>query len=90
MPLDDAVDAPRIHQGFVPDEIRYERGHPPPKSVLAALRARGHKLSAKTAAIGDANSIVVSGGVAYGYADPREGGAALAPTAVRASASGNR
>jgi len=79
MPLDQAVDAARIHQGFVPDEIRYERAHPPPKNVLAELRRRGHRLSAKTAAIGDANTIVVSSGVAYGYADPREGGAALAP-----------
>lgn len=79
MPLDQAVDAPRIHHGFVPDEIRYERGHPPPKRVLAELRRRGHRLSAKTAAIGDANSIVVANGISYGYADPREGGAALAP-----------
>jgi gamma-glutamyltranspeptidase/glutathione hydrolase len=75
--LDLAVDAPRIHQGFVPDEIRYESGRPPPKTVLAALRNRGHKLSAKTATIGAANSIVISDGVAYGYADPREGGAAV-------------
>jgi gamma-glutamyltranspeptidase/glutathione hydrolase len=77
LPLDEAVDAARIHQGFVPDEIRYERGHPPPRAVLAALRHRGHKLSAKTSAMGDANSILVVNGIAHGYADPREGGTAV-------------
>jgi gamma-glutamyltranspeptidase/glutathione hydrolase len=79
MTIDRAVDAPRIHQGFVPDEIRYESGHAPPKSVLAELGRRGHRLTAKTATIGDANSILLENGVAYGYADPREGGLALGP-----------
>lgn len=79
MTLDQAVDAPRIHQGFVPDEIRFEASRPPPESVLAALRRRGHRLSHPTAAFGDANSILFADGVAYGYADPREGGLALAP-----------
>jgi gamma-glutamyltranspeptidase/glutathione hydrolase len=78
MTLDLAVDAPRIHHGFVPDEIRYEGGHPPPASVLAELRRRGHALSSKTFSIGDANSIAVSDGTAYGYADPRGGGLAAA------------
>ena len=78
MPLDEAIDAARIHQGFVPDDIRYERGRPPQASVLTELRRRGHKLSAKTNVMGDANSVLVSNGSAYGYADPREGGAALA------------
>ncbi|HEX4335898.1 MAG TPA: gamma-glutamyltransferase [Polyangiaceae bacterium] len=80
MSIDVAVDAPRIHHGFVPDEIRFESGHPPPKGVLAELARRGHRLSSKTHAIGDANSIAVAGGVAYAYADPRGGGLALAAT----------
>lgn len=78
MTLDRAVDAPRIHQGFVPDEIRYEGGHPPPKAALAELARRGHHLGSKTRSIGDANSIAVADGVAYGYADPRGGGLAAA------------
>jgi gamma-glutamyltranspeptidase / glutathione hydrolase len=78
MSLADAIDAPRVHQGFVPDDIRYERGRPPPPGVLSELRRRGHKLSAKTNVMGDANSVLVSNGTAYGYADPREGGAAVA------------
>lgn len=79
MTLDVAVNAPRIHHGFVPDEIRYESSRPPPRSVLAALRRRGHHLSHRSRAIGDADCIVISGGVASGYADPREGGLALPP-----------
>ena len=78
MSLDQAVDAPRIHHGFVPDEIRFESGHPPPKHVLAELRKRGHRLSSKTRSIGDANSIALVDGQAYAYADPRGGGLALA------------
>jgi gamma-glutamyltranspeptidase/glutathione hydrolase len=78
MPLEDAVDAPRLHHGFVPDEVRYERRRPPPKAVLDALRMRGHQFSKKKIPIGDANNIVVVAGVAYGYADKREGGLALA------------
>jgi gamma-glutamyltranspeptidase/glutathione hydrolase len=79
MTIDAAVDAPRVHHGFVPDEIRYEAKRPPPAGVLAELRRRGHHLGATTGVIGDANSILLAGGVAYGYADPREGGLALGP-----------
>ncbi len=79
MSLDAAVNAPRVHHGFVPDEVRYERARPVPKSVRDELEKLGHHISKKTIPIGDANDIVVSGGVAYGYADPREGGIALAP-----------
>lgn len=78
MTIDDAVDAPRLHQGFVPDEIRYESKHPPPRATLAALRRRGHRLSSPSRAMGGANSILVADGVAYGHADPREGGSARA------------
>jgi gamma-glutamyltranspeptidase/glutathione hydrolase len=78
MTLDRAIDAPRIHHGFVPDEIRYEGAHPPPKATLAELARRGHRLSAKTRSIGDANSIAIAEGVPYGYADPRGGGLAAA------------
>lgn len=77
--LDRAVDAPRLHHGFVPDEIRYESAHPPPKRVLEGLRRRGHRLAAPTGSIGDANVVLLVEGTAYGYADPREGGFALGP-----------
>jgi gamma-glutamyltranspeptidase/glutathione hydrolase len=76
--IDEAVDAPRLHHGFAPDEIRYERARPVPKPVLDGLEKLGHSLSKNTMPIGDANDILLSGGVAWAYADPREGGLALA------------
>ncbi len=78
LPLDEAVDRPRIHHGFVPDEIGFERTRPLSAEVQRALRARGHRLGAKRAVIGDANNILLSGGEAFAYADPREGGRAAA------------
>jgi gamma-glutamyltranspeptidase/glutathione hydrolase len=79
MPLDVAVDAPRLHHGFVPDEIRYEAGRPPSPSLLAALRARGHRIAAPTRTLGDANSVLIVEKTFHGYADPREGGIAASP-----------
>jgi len=79
MPLDEAVDAPRLHHGFVPDEVRYESGRPPERALLGALRAKGHRLAAPTRALGDANSVLLVGRVLHGYADPREGGLAAGP-----------
>ena len=81
MSLDAAVEAPRIHHGFVPDELRLERARPLPADVLAVLKARGHTLHPRQASIGDANNIIVVAGVAYGHADSREGGLALGPKA---------
>ncbi len=77
--LDDAVDAPRLHHGFVPDEVRYEKARPPPQATLEALRALGHRFSKKRIPMGHANSILVADGVAFGYVDPREGGLAAGP-----------
>jgi len=78
LPLDDAVDAFRIHHGFVPDEIRYEAARPPPRQALAQLKRMGHHFSKKRIQMGDANSILVTPTKAWAYADPREGGLALA------------
>lgn len=92
MTVDDAVDAPRVHHGFVPDEVRFEQKRPPPKKVLEALAAKGHHFSSKRSEMGDANSIVLVDGVAWGYPDPREGGLALglpvAPSPPAASNAG--
>ncbi len=78
MTLDAAVDAPRIHHGLVPDEVRTEKARPVSKELRHALEALGHRFGGRGLPIGDANDLVVSGGVAYAYADPREGGLALA------------
>ena len=81
MSIDRAIEAPRIHHGFIPDELRYERSRPPDPGVLAALRTSGHTLAPTRAAIGAANDLIVVDGVAYGHADSREGGLALGPDA---------
>jgi gamma-glutamyltranspeptidase/glutathione hydrolase len=78
MTLDAAVAAPRIHHGFAPDEVRFERPRSPPKAVLDELSRRGHRLSKTTKVMGDANSILLAGGAAWAVADRREGGRALA------------
>jgi gamma-glutamyltranspeptidase/glutathione hydrolase len=80
MTIDQAVDAPRIHHCFMPDEFRYESSHPLPIGVLEALRKLGHTPSRKRIPMGDANVILIAGETAWGYADPREGGLALAAT----------
>lgn len=79
MTLDLAIDAPRVHHGFAPDEIRYERARPVDKAVRKELAAMGHTFSKKLLPIGDANNILLDGKVAWGYPDPREGGLALGP-----------
>jgi gamma-glutamyltranspeptidase/glutathione hydrolase len=81
MPLDAAIDAPRFHHGFVPDEARYEAAYKPPSQLLNELKKLGHKLSARPAPIGDAKCLVLGENQAYAYSDPREGGLALAAAA---------
>jgi gamma-glutamyltranspeptidase len=77
MTIDRAVDAPRVHHCFLPDEFRFERQRPIAKAIRQQLLALGHKVSPKQIPIGDANSILLVDGIAWGYADPREGGLAL-------------
>jgi gamma-glutamyltranspeptidase/glutathione hydrolase len=81
MSIDVAALAPRIHHGFVPDEVRYERKRPISESTRKALEKLGHRFSTKTIPIGDANVILVAPGQAWAFADPREGGLALAAKA---------
>ncbi|HET9957984.1 MAG TPA: gamma-glutamyltransferase [Polyangiaceae bacterium] len=76
LPLDQAVEEPRFHQRFLPDEARYENRVPLPRSVIKALEARGHRLRPGRA-MGDAHCIVLDGLDAYGHADSRESGIAV-------------
>jgi gamma-glutamyltranspeptidase/glutathione hydrolase len=78
-PLDEAIDAPRFHHGFVPDSVRTEAARPLGKPIEAELRALGHRLAPSWAVQGDANCLLLHAGVTFGYADPRDGdGLALA------------
>ncbi|NRA32845.1 MAG: gamma-glutamyltransferase [Polyangiaceae bacterium] len=85
MTLSRAIDAPRLHHGFVPDQVRYERRRWQAPKILEALKSRGHKLHPRLTAIGDANNIMAVGDEIYGYADPREGGLALGPSQLTAA-----
>lgn len=82
LPLSEAIDAPRVHHGFVPNEIRYEASRPVSAETRRGLVRLGHALSAPTSAMGDANNILLWGEHSFGYADPREGGLAMAPSAL--------
>lgn len=80
-PLDQAVAAPRLHQSFWPDRARFETRRPLPAALVAGLKARGHDLSGVQLAMGDSNDILIDDARAYGVADPRGGGLALAAKA---------
>lgn len=78
MELQEAVDAPRIHHQWMPDEIRYEP-YAIAVDVRKALEARGHHFAAESEDIGDVHTIMVDpvSGMKLGAADPRRGGFAL-------------
>ena len=69
MNIQTAVNAPRIHHQWLPDEIRIEQGISP--DTIQLLEARGHKVNASTA-MGAIQSIMIGDdGTLYGGADPR-------------------
>lgn len=74
-PLDAALAQPRIHQQWVPDELRIEKALP--ADVRAALTKRGHKFFEETTY--GASHVVgrsADGQSFVGAADPRAGGVA--------------
>jgi len=68
-----AVAAPRVHNQWMPDEMRVERGFS--DEVLAELRAKGHKVIEPLGQT-SANSIAVTPTGLLGAPDPRTRGAA--------------
>jgi len=76
--LADAVGAPRIFQGFAPDEISTERSHPLPAGIQSELERLGHRVRPTRRSIGDANIAAYFAGTAGGVHDRREGGEARA------------
>jgi len=67
-----AVDAPRLHHQWLPDEVRIERGFA--EDTLAGLKARGHQLVEPMGQT-SANSIAVTPNGLLGAPDPRTRGA---------------
>ena len=64
-----AVNAPRIHHQWLPDEIRIEEGISP--DTIRLLEAMGHTVIEKSS-MGAIQSIMVAeDGTMYGGADPR-------------------
>ncbi|MGD0719859.1 MAG: gamma-glutamyltransferase [Roseiarcus sp.] len=67
----EAEDAPRVHDQWLPDELRIERGLSP--DTIRLLEAMGHKVVVREA-MGSANTIERRGGVWLGASDPRQRG----------------
>jgi gamma-glutamyltranspeptidase/glutathione hydrolase len=78
MNIQQAIDAPRIHHQWLPDEIVYEP-YGLSSDTIRALESRGHKLTAKPRYMGDAQGIMIEErtGVRLGASDPRNDGAAV-------------
>jgi gamma-glutamyltranspeptidase/glutathione hydrolase len=67
-----AVDLPRLHHQWLPDEASFEPGVAT-DAVFAALRARGHRITLRGRTQGSAHTIVfdAASGTAWGAADLR-------------------
>jgi len=78
MNLQEAIDSPRIHHQWLPDEIRDE-----PLGLSAdtrrALEAHGHKFATKPSYMGDAQGIMIEDktSIRLGASDARDDGAAV-------------
>ncbi len=68
MNLQEAVNWPRIHHQWLPDELRMERGFSP--DTVDLLKARGHDIRIVTS-IGEVATIRSENGWLEGAADPR-------------------
>jgi len=72
MNIQQAIDAPRIHHQWLPDELVYEP-YGLAGDTQQALRARGHKLVDKPRYLGDCEGIMIEEktGMRLGATDPR-------------------
>jgi gamma-glutamyltranspeptidase / glutathione hydrolase len=77
MGIQEAIDAPRIHQQWLPDEIMYEPFGLSP-DTLEVLRKYGHKFADKPGNIASATGIMIDEkGVRLGAIDSRSDGLAV-------------
>lgn len=76
MNIQEAVNAPRVHNEWLPDELQIEKGISP--DTIKLLSDMGHTIAVGTP-MGASSSILVDGktSLRYGAADPRREGAAL-------------
>jgi gamma-glutamyltranspeptidase/glutathione hydrolase len=77
MNIQQAVDAPRIHHQWMPDEIRYEP-FGMPEDARKVLEAAGYHFAKRAGYMGDAESILIDPetGIRWGASDPRNPDAA--------------
>jgi gamma-glutamyltranspeptidase/glutathione hydrolase len=68
-----AVDRPRLHHQWQPDEVRVETGWKN-EATLDGLRARGHKVVSYPHSVGVVQAIAVRDGLITAASDPRKGG----------------
>jgi len=73
MNIQDAVDFPRIHHQWLPDQLVMERGFSP--DTIALLQARGHQVK-MVGGMGEVAAIQARDGWLEGAADPRTEGTA--------------
>jgi gamma-glutamyltranspeptidase / glutathione hydrolase len=75
--IQEAIDAPRFHHQYLPDELRLEK-QGWARDVIAALESRGHKILSREF-MGDAQGIQLDPrkGILWGASDPRGDGFAL-------------
>jgi gamma-glutamyltranspeptidase/glutathione hydrolase len=73
MNIQDAIDAPRFHHQWLPDQISMEKGFSP--DTVAILQNMGHKI-APIANVASVEAILVSGKWLEGGSDGRAGGKA--------------
>ena len=78
MNLQEAIDAPRIHHQWLPDEI-YDEPIGVSADTRRALEARGHKFRVKRDYLSDAQGIMIEEktNVRLGASDARQDGAAV-------------
>jgi gamma-glutamyltranspeptidase/glutathione hydrolase len=77
MNLQQAIDAPRFHHQWMPDEIRWEP-YGLNRDTRALLEQRGYVFATRPSGMGDAEGIMIEPetGVRLGASDPRSGGGA--------------
>jgi gamma-glutamyltranspeptidase/glutathione hydrolase len=75
MNIQQAIDAPRVHHQWMPDEIRWER-YGLNRDTRMELEKRGHKFAERPGFLGDAQGIMIDAktGIRLGASDPRGGG----------------